>query len=163
MVKNLPANAGDVSDMHSIPGRAPGGGHGTPLQYSCLKNPMDRGVWWAMVHRVAKSWTRLKWLGTHACSINNLYYTSATKYTLKKLTSRRYKSCIFSFFWYHCKAPRVNKDLHLYSILSHVWWILGNMDFRRGLLSCAGHQAQEEVGDFKRSWDPWEYQGLLIC
>ena len=47
--------------MGSIPGtgRFPGGGHGNPLQYCCLENPMDRGVWQAMVHGVAKSWTRL--------------------------------------------------------------------------------------------------------
>ena len=59
MVKKLPANAGDVGDAGSIPGleRPPGGGHGTPLQYSCLENPMDRGAWWATVCRVAKSQT----------------------------------------------------------------------------------------------------------
>ena len=57
MVKNLPANAGDISDLDSIPGlgRIPGGGHGNPLQYSWLENPMDRGAWWATVHRVTKS------------------------------------------------------------------------------------------------------------
>ena len=61
VVKNLPANAGDVRDMGSIPGsgRFPEGGHGNPLQYSCLENPMDGGVWWATVHGVAKSWTQL--------------------------------------------------------------------------------------------------------
>ena len=50
MVKNLPANAGDVRDVGSIPGsgRSPGGGHGNPLQYSCLENPMDRGTWQAI-------------------------------------------------------------------------------------------------------------------
>ena len=49
MVKIPPANAGDIRDMGSIPrsGRAPGGGHGNPLQYSCLESPMDRGAWWA--------------------------------------------------------------------------------------------------------------------
>ena len=46
-------------------GRAPGGGHGNPLQYSCLENPMDRGEWWVMVHGVTKSWTPLKLLGMH--------------------------------------------------------------------------------------------------
>ena len=45
--------------------RSPGGGHGNPLQYSCLKNPMDRGVWWATVHGVTKSQTGLKRLSTH--------------------------------------------------------------------------------------------------
>ena len=61
MVKNLPANAGGARDAGSIPGsrRAPGGGNGNPLQYSCLGNPMDRGAWWAAVHGVAKSQTRL--------------------------------------------------------------------------------------------------------
>ena len=59
MVKNLPANAGDIRDVGSIPrsGRFPGGGHGNPLQYSCLENPMDRRAWQAIVHRVTKSQT----------------------------------------------------------------------------------------------------------
>ena len=54
MLKNLPANAGD---MDSIPGsgRSPGGGNGKPLQYSCQENSMDRGAWRATVHEVAKS------------------------------------------------------------------------------------------------------------
>ena len=52
VVKNPPANAGDIGDMSSIPGsgRSPGGVHGNSLQYSCLENPMDRGAWWATVH-----------------------------------------------------------------------------------------------------------------
>ena len=56
-----PANAGDVRDSSLIPrvGRSPGGGHGNPLQYSYLENPMDRGAWWATVDRVAKNQTRL--------------------------------------------------------------------------------------------------------
>ena len=59
MVNNLPANAGDIRDTGSIPmsGRSPGEGHGNPLQFSYLENPMDRGAWWATVHGVAKSWT----------------------------------------------------------------------------------------------------------
>ena len=58
-VKNPSANAGDIRVTGSIPGlgRSPGGGHGNPLQYSCLENPMDRGAWWVIVHRVAKSET----------------------------------------------------------------------------------------------------------
>ena len=59
--KNPPASAGDTTDAASIPGpgRYPGGGHGNPLQYSCLENPMDRGAWWATVPGVAKSQTGL--------------------------------------------------------------------------------------------------------
>ena len=74
MVKNLPANAnaGDARDASSIPGsrRYPGERNGNPLQYSCLEKSMDRGVWWVTVHRVAKSWTLLKQLGSqHAWTI----------------------------------------------------------------------------------------------
>ena len=64
-IKNPPANAGDTGDSGSVPElrRSPGGGNSNPLQYSCLENPMDRGAWWAIVHRVTKSWTQLS---THA-------------------------------------------------------------------------------------------------
>ena len=57
MVKNLPGSAEDVRDLGSIPGsgRCPGGGHGSPLQYSCLEKPMDRGARWVTVHSVRKS------------------------------------------------------------------------------------------------------------
>ena len=67
VVKNLPASAGDVSDVSSILGlgRSPGGGLGNPLQYSCLDNPTDGGPWQATVHRVTENWTRLKRLRTH--------------------------------------------------------------------------------------------------
>ena len=56
-VKNPPANAGDTGNVGSIPGpgRFPGAGHGNPLQYSCLENPMDRRAWRATVQKVAKS------------------------------------------------------------------------------------------------------------
>ena len=56
MVKNLPANAGDIRDKGSVfgSGRSPGGGHSNPLQYSCLDNLMGRGAWRATVHRVDK-------------------------------------------------------------------------------------------------------------
>ena len=59
VVKNLPANAGDIRDVVSTPGlgRYPGGGNGNPLQYSRLENPMDRGAWQAAVHRVTRSQT----------------------------------------------------------------------------------------------------------
>ena len=56
--KEFACNAGDLGSI-SGSGRSPGGGHGNPLQYSCLENSMDRGAWWATVHRVAKSQTGL--------------------------------------------------------------------------------------------------------
>ena len=60
VVKNLPAKAGDTSLILGW-GRSPGEGHGKPLQYSCLENPMDWGAWWATVHRIAQSQLWLKW------------------------------------------------------------------------------------------------------
>ena len=76
MVKNTPANARDIRDADFISGlgRYPGVGHGSPLQYSCLENPMDRGAWWATVHKVTKSQTQLKSLSMRAI----LYFGSET-------------------------------------------------------------------------------------
>ena len=71
MLKNLTANAGDIRDTGSISesGRFPGGGHGNPLHYSCLENPMDRGAWQATGHGVIQNCTRLKQLRMHAWKI----------------------------------------------------------------------------------------------
>ena len=62
MVKNPPANEGDIRDEGLIPGsgRSPGGGHSNPLQYSYLENPMDRGAWQATAHKVVNRQTQLK-------------------------------------------------------------------------------------------------------
>ena len=75
MVKNLPANVGHAGDLSLVPGwgRSPRVGNGNSLQYSCLKNPMDRGAWWAIVHGVVKSQTRLSTqhgTHTHICIIH---------------------------------------------------------------------------------------------
>ena len=71
--KKSACSAGDRgnSDVGLIPGsaRSLGGGHGNPLQYFYLENPMDRGAWQATVHRVAKSWTQLKRLSTHTARV----------------------------------------------------------------------------------------------
>ena len=72
VVKNLPANAGDLG---SIPGseRSPGEGNSCPLQYSCLENPMIRGAWQATFHRITKSWTWLKQLSAHTHTHIHIY------------------------------------------------------------------------------------------
>ena len=69
-VKDLSAKAGEAGDAGLIPGsgRSLGGGHGNPFQYACLDNPMDRGAWKAVVHRVTESWTQLKRLSTSSMS-----------------------------------------------------------------------------------------------
>ena len=80
VVKNPAANAGDVTDAGSIPGlgSSPAGGQGTPLQYSYLENPIDRGTWLATVHRIAKSWTRLKQFSTHTHHWKSGHFESET-------------------------------------------------------------------------------------
>ena len=65
-INSLPANAGRDAGLVPLLGRSPGGGHGNPFQYFSWGIPKDRGAWWATVHRVTKSWPRLKWLSMHA-------------------------------------------------------------------------------------------------
>ena len=74
VVKNPSANAGDIRDTGSILGlgRSPRRGHGIPLQYSCLENPMDRGAWWTTSHNITKSWTQLKQFRIHTYAKDDL-------------------------------------------------------------------------------------------
>ena len=88
MVKNLSVSARDTRDTCLIPGlgRSPGGGHGNPLQYSCQENPMDRGAWWATVHRVAElnmtehtsTYTKCKtYRLNHSCFLGFIFFRAA--------------------------------------------------------------------------------------
>ena len=99
MVKNLPANAGDIKEADSIPRaiRSPGGGHDNLLQYSCLENPMDRGAWQATVYRVAKSQTSLKQLSMHT------RYYKPSSYLLT--TKKKKKSSLVVFFQPMIRLP----------------------------------------------------------
>ena len=78
MVNNSPANAGDITGTGPVSGlgRFPGGEHDDSLQYSCLENPMDRGLWLATVHGVTQSQTRLKRFSTRAQSVLSYNYTN---------------------------------------------------------------------------------------
>ena len=101
VVKNQPANAGDIRDAGTIPGlgRFPGGGHGKPLYYSCLESPMDRGAWWATVHRVTKSQTWLKQFSTYSCPPSKRTGTKPIFYRLNNVTNGK-----FSFHFHHWMA-----------------------------------------------------------
>ena len=90
-----------VCDVILAWGRPPGERSGNPFQYSCLENPMDRGDWWAMVHRVAKSWTRLKWLHKYV-----FFYFSVLPLLLSFVLNRYFLHTILTplvtfkiFFW----------------------------------------------------------------
>ena len=67
-------------------GRYPGEEHGNPLQYSCLENPMDRGTWWAAVHRVTKSRTQLKRLSTAVVKEDHIWFTSLSAFSVFPLS-----------------------------------------------------------------------------
>ena len=78
VVKNPPANASDTGDTGALPGsgRSLGGGNGNPLQYSCLRNPMDRGAWWVTVHELERVGHNLE---THAHDNNSQSLLRSTK------------------------------------------------------------------------------------
>ena len=90
VVKNLLANAGDRYGFDPRSERFPGEEHGNALQYSCLKNPMDRGSWQATVHRVAKSWTQLKRLGMHTHGSRYSAFMGVEEYVLLLPALRKY-------------------------------------------------------------------------
>ena len=87
-LKHLPCNVGDLG---SIPGsgRSPGEGNGNPLQDSCLENPMDGGVWWATVHGVTKSWTRLS-------DFTNHYSLLCSLFRMLQFRILKYEICFYS-------------------------------------------------------------------
>ena len=97
--KEPSVSAGDIKDEGLIPGsgRSPGEGHGNPLQHSCLENPMDRGAWWAIVHGVAKSRTRM------------------SDFTSLHFTLYRVHSDTFKYTFRHSLIPSVIFCLHLIS------------------------------------------------
>ena len=105
-VRNLPANSGDTGDVGSTPelGRCPGEGNGTPLQYVCLRNPIDSRAWQAIVHRVAKSGTRLS---RHSCStIITITCSDTTVTAYTKVSPSTYTSAQGSTgeSFHHCNA-----------------------------------------------------------
>ena len=115
-VKNPPANAKDAGDSGSIPGlgRCPGGGNGNPLQYPCPGNPMDRGAWWATVHGVAKSQTRLS---THQHTAGSpdipAQERKRSKQWVFQTTSTRLKAALpFSFCCSSCTAATTGPQVH---------------------------------------------------
>ena len=127
-VKCLAYNAGDLG---SIPGsgRSSGEGNGIPLQYSCLKNPMDRGSWWATVHGVAKSWTRVSDFTyfTHSCIFTIVFPRSWIIFTMISLNSFSgrlpisiysvvflgFLSCPFCDCGFHSVCPLMDEDKRL--------------------------------------------------
>ena len=124
VVKNPPASSGDVRAMGSIPGsgRSPGEGHGNPLQYSCLENPMDRGAWRDTAHRVTKSWTWLKWLRMMTeRSLHHFGWLPAVHGIKSLLPTVDHKALLTNLL----SAIHTEAFLHfsLYPACSHLWLV----------------------------------------
>ena len=134
VVKNPPANAGDLQAMGLIPGsgRPPGGGKGSPLQCSCLENPMDRGAWWAAVHRVTKSWTRLKWLSAHTRALVNWILLIRDALQISS------QICLYFQTSFTCIHWLSQLLLHAYyvSALKKSWIKKGSLPFQQVLSRC---------------------------
>ena len=107
VVPNPPANAGKSRDLCLILGlgRSSGGGHGNPLQDSCLENPVNRGAWWARGPRVAKSWTWLKQLSMWTRNLQLPWFWTSSLQVCKKQFSVVYKPPIQ---WYFVLAAWIN-------------------------------------------------------
>ena len=115
VVKNLSANTGDVRDTGLTPGsgRCPGVGNGNPFQYSCLENPMDRGLWWAIAHRlqgVGHDWSDLAWHGTRLALLYRLGNWGSEKFSdLPTMTQlRNGRACTWNPRPFHIKAFLTN-------------------------------------------------------
>ena len=132
--KESTCNAGDPSLIPGS-GRSSGEGNGNPLQYSCLENPMDRGAWWATVHRVEKSWTRLSthivWSST-SCTVFFFFL----------------KMCLM--FVYLCLvAPGNLPNPGIEPSLSHCRRILYHLNHQGNLLFIEGDKTP--ISTFKKS------------
>ena len=127
MVKNFPANAGDIrdTDSGSVPGsgRSPGGGQGNPLQYSCLENPIDRGAWRATVHRVTKSQTQLKCIHECICKYTNLHVGQNYKIWSDFLDyfSQNFYSDAFCLIL-DCHHHLRNESFNTFYSSKYYWW-----------------------------------------
>ena len=109
VVKNPPTSAGGAGEVGSSPGwaRSPGEGNGNPLQSSCLENPMDRGAWWAAVHGVAQSRTRLtQKTGSLPAPLSTWFHEEETKVRSKFTSKNSLEKYHRSFLKLFCKEPK---------------------------------------------------------
>ena len=153
LARHLLASAQDIRDAGSVPGlgRSPGKGHGNPLQYSCVENPMDRGAWWAIVHWVTNSRTQLKrlsmqpslWSISHICTwILEKTITLTRQIVVSKVMSLLFhmlSSFIIAFLprskcllilWptvtihsdFGAQENKICHSVHLFPICALKWW-----------------------------------------
>ena len=175
VVKNLPASAGDKRDAGSTPGSGSslGGGHGNPLQRSCLGNPMDRGAWWATVHVVTKSWRRPS---THT----HTHTRKACQFSIRTKRWCHFYLFVHLFFylrqlWYIPKLSfsRLAVSLDLMPIIGHgcekcmpggPWWVKLGLVWTESWTSGYPHsrdQSEQNWGEVPWEGVGWEGPGLM--
>ena len=113
-VKKSACNAGDWGNMGLIHGlgRSPGGGNGNPFQYSCLKNPMDRGAWWATVHGITKSQAQLRnWAHTHTHT-----HTHTRVLPVHVLSKYLFPFCNLQHTWAHTQKEKKRRNGSSYKL-----------------------------------------------
>ena len=129
VAKNPPANAGDIRDADLIPGsgRSPGGGHGNPLQCSCLENPMDRGAWRAAVHGVTQNrthmhnWTHMN-IHTYRCFYTfSVHWLFSVSIHLKENDCLRYltQGCLWFQNWQIFSTSYVSREIQVKTMIYH--------------------------------------------
>ena len=101
-------SACNARDPGLIPGlgRSPGEGNGNPLQYSCLENPIDGGAWWAAVHGVAKSWTRLSYICMHSFKKNSRFLFEKSKIHCKYLKNESFHKYFRNFMFHYAAVMK---------------------------------------------------------
>ena len=139
VVKNPPANAGDIRNVGLIPGlgRSPGGGNGNPLQYSCLEDPMDTGAWQATAQRAAKSRTWLTRLSTdmHTRLIWLIWMekrSSLSKFSPFILFQSHSPAVFPSYYTFKIVLVRITSEIHMWSPMgtypsSSLWYLSVNI------------------------------------
>ena len=120
--KESACNAGDAGSTPGS-GRSPGGEHGSPLQYSCLENLVDRGAWWAIVYRVTRSWTWLTWLSVHTNThrpfhrYHGVFWSDPNLYQLQGYNCASvFGSLYFPFLYLEILFPQISKRLRVTSL-----------------------------------------------
>ena len=141
VVKNLPANTGDIRDVGSIPGSggSPGVGNGNPNQYSCLENPMDQGTWQTTVHGLAKNWTQLsKWAQMDGWLANLGHPWNQKSALMLAWVISESRSVVSNSLWLHglyipWNSPGQNTGVSSLSFLQGIFPTQGS---NPGLLNC---------------------------
>ena len=164
VVKNLPANVRDIRGAVLVPEleTARGEGQGNPLQFSCLENLMDRGAWWATVHRVVKCQTRLKWLSKYKC-IQLLQKVKGPWYGISENARDKIPSAVDGWIK-HCHSrcsQAAKRDRHAQSRHEKSTMISASENYEQSDLG-AGVMTHKKLEQFQRALPKQKHLSWLL-